>query len=112
VLADTDTLMVFGLDHMVTEQEASPQEIDAVREFLKREGNVSDPWPHHDVGVLSRLGKERAMEYMPTMEILWCPASNGLANTRVQLMKGLGVPIENRMGLRLLSSRKPIRLLH
>jgi hypothetical protein len=34
VLVDTDTLMVFGLDHMVTEQEASPDEIEAVREFL------------------------------------------------------------------------------
>src|SRR6478735_1897833 len=31
ILADTDTLMVFGLDHMVTEQEASPEEIEAVR---------------------------------------------------------------------------------
>ena len=38
ILADTDTLMVFGLDHMVTEQEASPEEIEAVRQFLTREG--------------------------------------------------------------------------
>ena len=38
ILEDTDTLMVFGLDHLVTEQEASPEEIDAVRRFLKREG--------------------------------------------------------------------------
>ena len=29
VLSDTDTLMVFGLDHMVTEQEASPEEVEA-----------------------------------------------------------------------------------
>ena len=35
ILEDTDTLMVFGLDHLVTEQEASPDEIDAVRRFLK-----------------------------------------------------------------------------
>ena len=33
ILADTDTLMVFGLDHMVTEQEASPDEIEALRRF-------------------------------------------------------------------------------
>src|SRR6185312_2510536 len=31
VLSDTDTLMVFGLDHMVTEQEAAPEEIEAIR---------------------------------------------------------------------------------
>src|ERR1700751_5508547 len=35
---DTDPLMVFGLDHRVTEQEASPDEIEAVQQFLKREG--------------------------------------------------------------------------
>ena len=28
ILADTDTLMVFGLDHLVAEQEAAPDEID------------------------------------------------------------------------------------
>jgi len=38
VLEDTDTLMVFGLDHMVTEQEAAQEEIEAVRQFVNREG--------------------------------------------------------------------------
>src|SRR4029077_17816207 len=38
ILTDTDTLMVFGLDHMVTEQKASPDEIEALWNFLKREG--------------------------------------------------------------------------
>jgi hypothetical protein len=38
ILADTDTLMIFGLDHMITEQEASPEEIEAIKQFLKREG--------------------------------------------------------------------------
>src|SRR5690349_586190 len=31
ILADTDTLMVFGLDHLVSEQEAAPEELAAVR---------------------------------------------------------------------------------
>src|SRR3954452_24552749 len=38
VLADTDTLMVFGLDHLITEQEAAPEEIEALKQFLTREG--------------------------------------------------------------------------
>src|SRR5690348_1985862 len=38
VLADTDTLMVFGLDHLVSEQEAGDDEIQAIKEWLKREG--------------------------------------------------------------------------
>ena len=54
--------MVFGLDHLVTEQEAAPAEIEALREWLKREGTVPILGPHHDVGVSEDL-KERAMEY-------------------------------------------------
>ena len=38
VLGDTDTLMVYGLDHVLTEQVASQDEIEAVRNFLTREG--------------------------------------------------------------------------
>ncbi|MGA9009600.1 MAG: hypothetical protein WB495_22630, partial [Xanthobacteraceae bacterium] len=38
ILGDTDTMMIFGLDHMITEQEASAEEIEAVRKFLTREG--------------------------------------------------------------------------
>ena len=32
ILRDTDTLMVFGLDHLVSEQEAAAGEIEAIRE--------------------------------------------------------------------------------
>ena len=41
VLADTDTMMEFGLDHLVSEQEAALKEVDAIREWLKREGTCS-----------------------------------------------------------------------
>ena len=54
VLADTDTLFVFGLDHMVTGQDAAPEEIEAVREWLDREGTCLVLGPHHDVGALGR----------------------------------------------------------
>ena len=50
ILADTDTLMVFGLDHLVGEQEAAPEEIAAITEWLKREGTCLLLAPHHDVG--------------------------------------------------------------
>jgi hypothetical protein len=51
VLADADTLFVFGLDHNVTGQDAAPEEIEALRQFLKREGTCLVLGPHHDVGV-------------------------------------------------------------
>src|SRR4029079_4800944 len=51
VLADTDTLLVFGLDHNITQQEAASAEIEALQQFLKREGTCLILGPHHEVGV-------------------------------------------------------------
>src|SRR5579864_314992 len=34
----TQTLMVFGLDHLLSEQEVASEEIEAVRKWLQREG--------------------------------------------------------------------------
>ena len=59
VLADTDTLFVFGLDHLVTEQVPLPEEIEAVREFLAREGTCLVLGPHHDVGRSDDLKRTR-----------------------------------------------------
>ncbi len=98
ILADTDTLMVFGLDHMVTEQEASPDEIEAVRQFLQREGTCLILGPHHDVGVSPDL-KERAMEYAHHGDPL-VPRQQRFGRYTLSMMKGLGVPVQNRYGLR------------
>jgi hypothetical protein len=98
ILADTDTLMVFGLDHILTEQEASPEEIDALRNFLTREGTCLILGPHHDVGA-SVDQTERAMEYAHHGDPL-VPRQQRFGKYTRSLMKGLGVPVENRYGLR------------
>ena len=98
ILADTDTLMVFGLDHMVTEQKASPDEIEALQNFLKREGTCLILGPHHDVGVSDNL-KERQMEYAHHGDQL-VPRQQRFGKYTRSVMKGLGVPVENRYGLR------------
>jgi hypothetical protein len=98
VLADTDTLMVFGLDHMVTEQEASPDEIEALRTFLSRDGTCLILGPHHDVGVSEDL-KQRNMEYAHHGDPL-VPRQQRFGKYTRSVMKGLGVPVENRYGLR------------
>ncbi len=98
ILADTDTLMVFGLDHILTEQEASPEEIDALRDFLTREGTCLILGPHHDVGA-SVDQTERAMEYAHHGDPL-VPRQQRFGKYTRSLMKGLGVPVENRYGLR------------
>jgi hypothetical protein len=98
VLDDTDTMMVFGLDHLVTEQEAEPGEIEALQRFLSREGTCLILGPHHDVGVSADL-KERAMEYAHHGDPL-VPRQQRFGRYTRSLMKGLGVPVENRYGLR------------
>jgi hypothetical protein len=98
ILADTDTLMVFGLDHMVTEQEAAPEEIDALRAFLAREGTCLILGPHHDVGASDDF-KERNMEYAHHGDPL-VPRQQRFAKYVRSLMKGLGTPVENQWGLR------------
>jgi hypothetical protein len=98
ILGDTDTLMVFGLDHLLTEQEASPEEIEAVREFLRREGTCVVLGPHHDVGCSPDL-KQRAMEYAHHGDPL-VPRQQRFSKYTRSLMKALGVPVENRWGLR------------
>jgi hypothetical protein len=98
ILADTDTLLVWGLDHMVTQQEASAEEIEAVREFLKREGTCLIMGPHHDVGASDDM-KVRAMEYAHHGDAL-VPRQQRFGLYTRTLMKGLGIPVENRYGLR------------
>ena len=78
ILADTDTLLVFGLDHLLSEQEAAPEEIAAIREWLKREGTCLLLAPHHDVGFTSDL-KQRQMEYLHHGDRS-CRASSALGN--------------------------------
>src|SRR3954447_15221053 len=98
ILADTDTLMVFGLDHLVTEQEASREEIESIQNFLKRQGTCLILGPHHDVGSSPDL-KVRAMEYAHHGDPL-VPRQQRFGKYTRSLMTGLGVPVENRWGLR------------
>jgi len=98
VLADADTLLVFGLDHNITQQEATAEEIEALRQFLKREGTCLILGPHHDVGV-SDNPEVRNMEYKHHGDAL-VPRQQRFGLYTRSLMKGLGIPVENRYGLR------------
>ena len=98
ILADTDTLLVFGLDHNVTDQEAGPEEIEALKKFLEREGTCLVLGPHHDVGVTNDP-KQQEMEYLHHGDAL-VPRQQRFGKYTRSLMKALNVPVENRYGLR------------
>jgi hypothetical protein len=98
ILADTDTLMVFGLDHLPAEQEAAPEEIAAIRQWLGREGTCLLLGPHHDVGFTSDM-KQRQMEYLHHGDPL-VPRQQRFSQYTRSLMKALDVPVINKFGLR------------
>ena len=98
ILADTDTLMVFGLDHILSEQEAAPEEISAVREWLQREGTCLLLAPHHDVGFTDDFA-QRQVEYHHHGDPL-VPRQQRFGQYTRSLMKALDVPVHNRWGLR------------
>ncbi|HEV3091627.1 MAG TPA: hypothetical protein VGX91_09345 [Candidatus Cybelea sp.] len=98
ILEDTDTMMVFGLDHLVTEQEAAPEEIATLEKWLEREGTCLILGPHHDVGASDDL-KQRDMEYFHHGDAL-VPRQQRFGKYTRSLMKGLKVPVHNQWGLR------------
>jgi len=98
ILADCDTLLVFGLDHLVGEEEAMPEEIAAIKNWLKREDTCLMCAPHHDVG-FSEDFKQRQMEYRHHRDAL-VPRQQRFSQYTRSLMKGLGIPVWNEWGLR------------
>ena len=98
ILADTDTLMIFGLDHQAANEEASAEEIEALKAFLKREGTSLIIGPHHDVGASDDFDV-RNVEYRHHGDRL-VPRQQRFGTYTRSLMSGLGVPVINQWGLR------------
>ena len=112
VLDDADTLLVFGLDHLVTDQEPEPSEIEALKDFVSREGRCLVLGPHHDVGASDDL-KERAMENAHHGDPL-VPRQQRFGKYTRALIAALELPVENRFGLRpatLAGTNKPVPLV-
>src|SRR5262249_35034255 len=98
ILADTDTLMVFGLDHVLAQEEAQPEEVAAIQAWLRREGTCLLLAPHHDVGSTDDT-KQRQVEYLHHGDPL-VPRQQRFSQYARSLMKALDVPVYNKWGLR------------
>jgi hypothetical protein len=98
ILADTDMLMIYGLDHLAASEEASPEEIAALQAWLAREGTALVLGPHHDVGATDDF-KIRDIEYHHHGDRL-VPSQQRFSTYTRSLMRGLGVPVQNQWGLR------------
>jgi hypothetical protein len=112
ILADTDTLMVFGLDHLPSGQVASNEEIGAIRKWLEREGTCLLLAPHHDVGFTDDL-EQRQVEYLHHGDRL-VPRQQRFTSYGRSLLEALQVPVHNEWGLRpavVKGTRDPVPLL-
>jgi hypothetical protein len=90
--------MVFGLDHLLAQEEAAPEEIVAIEDWLKREGTCLLLAPHHDVGFTDDL-EQRQVEYEHHGDRL-VPRQQRFSQYTRSLMKALDVPVHNTWGLR------------
>ena len=50
MLSDVDTLLLLSLDHQLTNQSPTPEEVNAVQKWLRRDGTRLILCPHHEVG--------------------------------------------------------------
>jgi len=104
VLASADTLIVIGFDSFRTGQEASHDEIEAVRDFLTQPDHLVFICPHHDIGNATDLADDARLERQ-VVDFLHhgdrsIPPRQQFGKFARSLLAGLGVPVENRFGLR------------
>lgn len=98
ILDDTDTLMIFGLDHLLGDEQATQDEIDAIQQWLRREGTCLMLAPHHDVGFTDDK-QQQQMEYLHHGDPL-TPRIQRFSGFARSLLTGLDIPVHNTWGLR------------
>jgi hypothetical protein len=103
-LQDIDTLIVISFDSVRTNQTVTAQEVTAIREFLENPDHLIFVCPHHDIGEASGFAAEervdrQTIEYRHHGDHAIPPrqAFGGFART---LLAALGVPVQNRFGLK------------
>lgn len=98
ILDDCDTLMVFGLDHLLSQQTADAAEVEAIERWLQREGTCLLLAPHHDVGDTADYPR-RQVEFRHHGDPL-VPRQQRFGRYTRSLMEALEVPVHNMWGLR------------
>ncbi|MET4212866.1 hypothetical protein ABIB95_007716 [Bradyrhizobium sp. LA2.1] len=103
-LEGIDTLIVISFDSLRTHQQASAAEIDFVRSFLSKPDHLVFVGPHHDIGE-EEPGSHVEMIGRQVADFLHhgdktIPPRQGFGGFGRSLLAELGVPAENRFGLR------------
>jgi hypothetical protein len=99
-----DTIVVISFDSLRTDQTATTGEVEAIRHFLDDPDHLIFVCPHHDIGeAVGSVGEDRLgrqlVEYRHHGDHA-IPPRQGFGGFARALLAGLGVPVDNRFGLR------------
>jgi hypothetical protein len=99
-----DSIVVISFDSLGTGQAATPAEVEAIRRLLDDPDRLIFVCPHHDIGEAEGLAGEgrvqsQLAEYRHHGDH-GIPPRQGFGGFARTLLGGLGVPVENRFGLR------------
>jgi hypothetical protein len=99
-----DTIIVISFDSLRTEQAASAAEVEAIKHFLDNPDHLIFVCPHHDIGeaqnLMGEARTERQIAEYRHHGDHGIPPRQGFGGLARTLLAGLGVPIENRFGLK------------
>ena len=103
-LAGADSIVVISFDSFRTEQAATTAEVEAIRHFLDNPDHLIFICPHHDIGnATGAMGEDRAGRQLAEYRHHGdhgIPPRQGFGGLARTLLAGLGVPVDNRFGLR------------
>jgi len=104
VLDGVDTLIIISFDSFRTGQEARGAEVGAVRAFLAQPDHLVFVCPHHDIGDVPDIPHDERLQRQ-VADFLHhgdktIPPQQQFGRFARSLLAGLGVPVENRYGLR------------
>jgi hypothetical protein len=104
LIEDVDTVIVISFDSLRTGQVASRSEIGAVQRFLANADHLIAICPHHDIGETTHATPQERMARQLAEHLHHgdkaSPPRQGFGGFARSLLAGLGVPVENRFGLR------------
>ncbi|SEO93724.1 hypothetical protein SAMN02800692_2885 [Luteibacter sp. UNC138MFCol5.1] len=104
LLREVDTLIIISFDAIRTLQSPSQAELNALRGFLQTPGNMLFVCPHHDIGdttsVSPNLHDRRQQAEFYHHGDRSIPPQQRFGGFGRDVLAGLGVPVENRFGLR------------
>jgi hypothetical protein len=102
LIAGADTIVVISFDSMRTRIMASQAEKEAVRAFLANPDHLIAICPHHDIGGPDEPGDHGARQLAEHLHHgdKAIPPRQAFGGFARSLLAGLGLPVENRFGLR------------